>query len=258
MLNKTQINIIIKIILQANEIAKYFFNEGQKLQIKTKDDNSPVTKADIEISKLINLKLSEGFPDISIICEENKNRTINGNRFFLIDPIDGTSGFIDGSKEFTINIGLIENNIPIFGAVLAPEIGNGQLYYTDENFNCIKKDLKTSQEEKLTIQNPGSKKLNILATKRMKQNEAEDFVNNYLPDCKIEKLIPCSSSLKFCRLSENAGNLLIGTKPTMQWDTAAGHAVAKSAGCQIIDINTKKELEYQGGDYKNQPFYAKT
>ncbi len=109
MFTNQQTSQIISFAYTAGEIAEKYFR-SPNLKITTKSDKSRVTEADLEISKFLQEKLTQEFPQIPIVCEENLLREFREETFWLIDPIDGTSGFIEGSDQFAVNIALIKNN----------------------------------------------------------------------------------------------------------------------------------------------------
>ena len=134
MINKKKLEQIINLIKKCNECAMFHFNTFTEENIDIKLDNSPVTKADLEVNKLAVHGLKNIFPDIKIISEEatkSHNFFDNNNLFWLVDPIDGTKEYINSSPNFTVNFALIENRLPIFGIISQPFSGN--IWYNFKN-----------------------------------------------------------------------------------------------------------------------------
>ncbi len=253
-MNKTQIKILIDLALASGKIAcKYFDNNV--LEINKKSDNSPVTKADKEISELIKKCLEKNFKDISIICEEGQNREVKGNKFWLIDPIDGTKGFIAKKNEFTINIAFIENNIPVFGLIYAPKILDAPLYYTDEKQNLICYYTKKNEFRKVRNINETSQITKIISSKRSTDEEIIKYITNNFSKIDISKIqiSKMSSSFKFCKIIERKADLLFCLKPTMEWDSAAGHALILANGKKVLNLNHEK-LYYKKSKFSNNGF----
>ena len=146
--NKTQTQKIVALAFEAGEIAKKFF-KTHNLKIEKKSDNSDVTNADIAISKFFKIELEKEFPQIPVICEEGSLRNVKSETFWLIDPIDGTNSFIEGSNEFAINIALIKKEKPVFGLIYAPVFEGGKMAFVNsENKVSI---ILGDQKEKILV-----------------------------------------------------------------------------------------------------------
>lgn len=268
--NQEQIKTIVKIALDAGEIAKRFFFK-RDYQIKIKEDYSKVSTADFEISKFIITNLKDLLPDIEIICEENHPKKPINQQFILIDPIDGTNSFINQNSQFAINIALINNQKSVFGLIYAPLFENGKMAF---NANNKKVFLITDLADKTKSINDLDQ-YRIFKNKKIKDNilkvvaskrSNNDQIKNYLlqhyqaPNYEIEKI---SSSVKFFRLIENKSDIFINTKKTMEWDIAAGHSIIESLGgnlkkMEIIDNNfiLKEKMPYNKEGYINGAFIA--
>lgn len=257
-MDKTQIKILIDLALKSGEIAQKYF-EQTNLNVDKKSDNSPVTLADKEISQLIHKTLEKEFPNISIICEEAKNRIVTNDKFWLIDPIDGTSEFIKKTQQFTINIALIENKTPVFGLIYAPKIPNAPLYYVNEAKELIRFDVRDNKLTKITKKTP-KKIQKIITSKRCQEEDILKYVKDNFKD-DIDKanleVIKLSSSFKFCEIIEGRADLLLNQKPTMEWDTAAGHALILANGGKVISLDNKNELKYNKENFINSGFITK-
>lgn len=240
------INKLIELAKEAGKIHLHYYQKDN-LAVKFKEDESPVSVADLESNELICTELTKLYPDIPIISEENHNQLIDHEIFWLIDPLDGTKSFLNGQGEFTVNIGLIKNKKPISGIVYAPLCGD--LYYVDidnvpykESTGIIK--ARSIPEEGLTIL------VSAFSTNY-------DRLNSYLEGRKIDKIIPSSSAIKICRIAEGKADLYPRFGRTMEWDTAAGHAILNAAGGSIKYLDGN-ELSYGHIEraYANPDFIA--
>ena len=235
----------------------------QDFSIEIKDDKSPLTEADRVSNAIICENLKDTFP---IISEENKlidfNQRKHWDKHWLIDPIDGTKEFIKKNGEFTVNIALIEKGLPILGVVYLP--AKKILYFSSAEIGSYKYTINEKEEvpELDDLLNKSQKlsgeflpeKYTIVASRSHMSPETETFIS----DCKAKygevELISKGSSIKLCLVAEGSAHAYPRLAPTMEWDTAAAHAVAKFAGCQVLDFNTKKELAYNKENLLNPYF----
>jgi len=271
-----QINQIANIALQAGEIAKEFFYQKNFI-VNTKPDQSKVTSADIEVSNFIYKSLGNSFPKIPTICEEQNNAQFSKEAFFLIDPIDGTSGYIKNSDQFSINIALVKNQKPIFGLIYAPIFEGGKLFLSSADDNLlkyhdllrktekiVKEDIEISNFKPDVIKKIDTKvsSLRIITSKRSHDSDLIKFVKQFYPqNINNYSLVKRSSAIKFFDILENKADIYIHFNQTMEWDTAAGHALIK-----LINISAKKisiidddfiignDLDYGKLDYLNSSF----
>lgn len=255
-LNKNEINLLIDLAKEAGKIAMSHFG-SKNLQINRKSDDSPVTNADIEISKFIERNLKKNFPEIDIICEEGQNRKISNNKFWLIDPIDGTKSFARTDPEFTVNIGLVEGNKPIFGIIFAPALPEAPLYYNNENGKTVRLLTGTNHHEILTKKPRNDEQFIIISGSEHNSAELISYIKNNLKSEQNLKIDKVSSSLKFCYIIENKADLYLHFRRSMEWDTAAGQALILGCGGVVMDIDYKKELEYRKENFINHSFLAK-
>jgi len=237
--------VLIPLIKEAGKAIMEVYNSD--IQVDLKSDNSPVTAADLAANKIIVEKLKE--TGIPILSEESQNESAderkNWTKVWIVDPLDGTKEFIKKTSEFTVNIALVENGTPIAGVVYAPALGT--IYYGEEN-EALK--ITDEGEEKIQTSIPGSP-LRIVASKSHMSEETEKFLE------KIGEytLVQSGSSLKFCLIAEGTADLYPRHGPTMEWDTAAAHAVLEAAGGAVKQLNGE-ELHYNKSDLKNPFFIA--
>lgn len=238
------IDEVIKIAKRAGEKILEIY-VGDNFEVKIKDDNSPLTIADLASHNIIIdnlLKIS----DYPILSEENiidYEIRKNWNKFWLVDPLDGTKDFIAKNDQFTINIALIENGKPILGVLYAPALN--LMYYAKLNKGAYKNGEKIYNK---------SKRDNLIASDSMfhsSEKTIEFLENNFIT--KIQKY---GSALKFGKLAEGEIDIYPRFNGTKEWDTAAGQIIMNEAGCKIIDLTTHAELIYNKPDIKNNYFIA--
>lgn len=198
------------------------------LEVEYKEDQSPLTAADKASNKVIIDGLQKHWPDIPILSEEGAKISYaerkNWQCFWLVDPLDGTKEFIKKNGEFTVNIALIERGQPTVGVVYAPALS--KLYTGARNDGAW---VQNGAEEARPIQvrrvapDDG---LTVVMSRSHPSPELED----YLKDIKVKEALPVGSSLKLCVVAEGEADIYPRLGPTMEWDTAAGHAVVGAAG----------------------------
>ncbi len=225
--------------LRAGLITLKFFKSDAN-GVTQKADGSPVTLADQQAEVLILDDLRKLVPDIPVIAEEAVSRgevPDVGSRFFLVDPLDGTREFTGGSGEFTVNIGLVEDGEPIFGIVYAPALGDIYLTLGHEAAATAKiSDPAAAAESGLSglsltpmkTRPPAADGLTVVASRSHGTSEGEAWLESLpLPVTGRRNI---GSSLKFCLVAGGEADLYPRHGPTMEWDTAAGHAVVRAAG----------------------------
>ena len=237
------INSLIDTFVDCGKLSLDLRKKGLKRKIKS--DNTSVTNGDIEVNKLITKKISDLTPNIKIVSEENSYNKENTSLsdFWLIDPIDGTYGYIHGKDEFTINAALILNKVPAAGIINAPD--KGRLFYSFGFLNSYEI-------------NNGSK-INLNCKKKSKKNEinAVSYSNNLKPEIvdlhkkyKITNFTKMKSSFKFCVIASGEYDFYAAEPRAHEWDIAAGHAILKNAGGVVTDFN-ENEIKYGKKDFKN-------
>ena len=233
----------------AGNIALELREKGLKKE--TKPDNTPVTNGDIEVNNILTKKISVLTPQIPIISEETsankKNKNLND--FWLIDPIDGTSEYVNNKEEFTINAALIINKKPALGVINAPD--KKRLFYSYGSSNSF--EIVNNQEINLINQ----KKKNIdLITAVSYSNELKPDILKLHKEFKVNKYQKMKSSLKFCVIAAGEFDLYIADPRAYEWDIAAGHAILEHAGGTLTDFNGN-EIVYGKTDFKNPSLILK-
>ncbi len=260
-MNNTQklLNIAIEAALEAGKkTLKYYQSE---IDVLLKDDNSPLTQADLESNKVIDGYLRQ--TGIPVLSEENKilPYTIRSawKKFWLVDPLDGTKEFINKSPDYTVNIALVEDRKPVLGVVYLPV--QSILYFglKDDGSYKVKLGKKTEikflREKSVKIQSGDThKKLIVVTSRSHLSDETKQFIEKLRKACGDCETSSYGSSLKFCMVAEGSADVYPRLGPTMEWDTAASHAIIESAGCKIIRLPDKKPLEYNKQDLLNPWF----
>ena len=258
MFKKKEIDNILEIAKNAGDIIMEYYLDYKDSDISLKKDDSVVTKADLSANDLIIKELSKLFPDIDIVSEENSEednlKASKNERYFMIDPLDGTSSFIKKSDEFTVNIALIQNDRTIFGAIYLP--ARDLMYFTDENNKSKKIEGYSKGQGKLqeikTANNQDN--LVVICTKR-EPEKSEVIADLENRNVSVKEIISISSSYKFCLISEGKADLYPRKVNIKAWDVAAGHAIVNGADGNMINSLTKKELEYKFKDSFDIPFF---
>ena len=228
---------------------------GMGDDVEAKGDGSPVTAADREAEAIITPLLNALTPEIPVIGEEAASAgdlpEIKQGPFWLVDPLDGTKGFIKGSGEFTVNIALIVDQRPVLGVIYAPAF--------DEEFGGYGIDTAFMKQgdgadQPISVTSPPPAKVRVTASKNHRNQSALDafLAGREVADCDAR-----SSSLKFCEVAAGRADIYPRFGPTCEWDTAAGHAILEAAGGLVTDVNGGP-FEYGKADRKvlNDSFIA--
>ena len=217
-----------------------------------KEDESPITEADLKANEVICRELKSLYPEIPILSEENKQipyETRKGwNRFWLVDPVDGTKEFIKKNGEFTVNIALIENRKPILGVVYAPALED--LYTGTLDGGAYKNGKRLPLKDNLTPE----ESLTVVASRSHLSQETEDFIANLKSKTKTVETISKGSSLKLCLVAEGVADYYPRLAPTMEWDTAAAHTVCLAAGKKVYRHDNNEDLTYNKENLLNPWF----
>jgi 3'(2'), 5'-bisphosphate nucleotidase len=222
-------DILSEIVEEASRLILPLWRSG--LTVHAKADESPVTEADRQGEALILKRLAERFPDTPVISEEDASEfgtpDAIAERFFLVDPLDGTKAFVRGDPHFTVNIGLIERGRPVAGAVAAPP--SGELWFTRDGL-ALKRQIGERACAPVRVRPWPKGEAIALISHTMKVETADKLAEQYGFDIRE----PMDSSIKLCRIAEGAADIYPRHGPTMEWDIAAGHAVLEAAGGSLL------------------------
>ncbi len=255
---------VINIALKAGERILEIYNGN--ISVEFKEDKSPVTEADKRANEIICEGLNKIEPHFNILSEENKNidyeERKNWNSLWLVDPLDGTKEFINKRGEFTINIALVEKGEPVLGVVYAPAIGT--LYFSQKGKGAYKlenigkevsqKDLKKAF--RLPLEGSGNGTVKIVASRSHMNEPTREFIEKIKSKAEKVDIVSIGSALKICLVAEGKADIYPRLGPTMEWDTAAGHAVALESGCGVRVYNGElgDTLTYNKEDLLNPHF----
>ncbi|HSI44298.1 MAG TPA: 3'(2'),5'-bisphosphate nucleotidase CysQ [Methylotenera sp.] len=216
-----------------------------------KEDNSPLTQADVAAHNIIVDALKQLTPDIPSLSEESENIAAEVRqawpRYWLIDPLDGTREFVKRNGEFTVNIALIENHKPVLGVVFAPV--KNLLYFACEGYGAYKQQ-DNQVKERINIKIFDARKPIVAGSRSHQDQKMHHFIQNIEMNLGIyPELISMGSSLKICLVADGTADVYPRLGPTFEWDTAAGHSILNEAGGDIVDeqglplrYNTKSSL----------------
>jgi 3'(2'),5'-bisphosphate nucleotidase len=249
------LRIMIDAALAAGAEIERLYVEGCEAEAKL--DGSPVTIADRHAELIILERLSAAFPDIPILAEEEAcaGRIPElGTRFFCVDPLDGTRGFVDRTGEFTVNIALVEDRAPVAGVIYAPD--PKLLYFGARGEGAFRATGGGDAEAVRTRARPASGLTGIGSRNHEAPGTGERNVRLGIAD-----YLPSGSSLKFCRLAEGRADVYPRYGRTMEWDTAAGQAILEAAGGRVMALDGDREtgpLAYGklGVGFENPDFIA--
>lgn len=253
------------VILQMLQLAQ---NAGQEIMriyasdfaVKTKEDASPVTRADAMAEKIILAGLAKHWPNVPVLAEEAAAAgviPVLAERFFLVDPLDGTKEFISRNGEFTVNIALIENAKPIAGVVYAPALG--KVFWGQSGAGAANALLALNQNvaeidwTPIHVRPAPADGLTVVASR----SHMDAATTDYLAQHKVKTLTSAGSSLKFCLVAAGEADLYPRFGRTMEWDTGAGQAVLEAAGGTVCDLD-QSPLTYgkSGRGFDNPAFIA--
>ena len=211
--------------------------EGGDLETREKADDSPVTAADLAANAVISEGLARVYPGIPAVTEEEAtSHTQQGlERFFLVDPLDGTREFINRRGEFTVNIALIDGGVPVAGVVYAP--AKGRLFATRAGIavelGTEGHKIAAGSARGLKVSAPDNAALVVVASKSHRDQATDDYIARY----NVADFMAAGSSLKFCLLAAGEADFYPRLGRTMEWDTAAGDAVLRAAGGSVSTVD---------------------
>jgi 3'(2'), 5'-bisphosphate nucleotidase len=225
---------LLQIAKKAGEAIMEVYNQPASFtQVTLKNDQSPLTQADQAANDLIAAGLAVLTPDIPVLSEEGKMVPYEVRQtwplYWCVDPLDGTKEFISRNGEFTVNIALIEGSTPVAGIIYAPV--TDELYYTNGQDGAFKKQGE-QETEKLAVTGKTEK---VIAVKSRSHGAPEEIA--FLNQFAVTDEVRIGSSLKFCLIAEGKAQLYFRHGPTMEWDTAAGHAILAQAGGKLTTPN---------------------
>jgi 3'(2'), 5'-bisphosphate nucleotidase len=233
--------------IASQEVLRIYLTD---FKVDYKADESPITAADLASHRVIVEGLRELSHDIPILSEEGADipweERKHWRRFWLIDPIDGTKDFTQRTDEFTVNIALIEDGVPVLGVVTAPALK--EAYWGAQGEGAFKRD-RTGAIRQISVAEPKDV-VRVVASKNHLNEDTKAFIQKF----ESHELVQAGSSLKFCRIAEGQADIYPRLGPTCEWDTGAAHAVLNAAGGKVETLEGKP-LVYGKEDVLN-PFFV--
>jgi 3'(2'), 5'-bisphosphate nucleotidase len=248
--------VMRRLSLEAGDKIMEVYNSPD-FEVRTKSDDSPVTAADEAADAIISAGLRAAFPDVALVTEEQAaSHSVQASTFLIVDPLDGTKEFIKRHGDFTVNIAYVVDGVPVRGVVYAP--AKKRLFYTDADGQSVEetgpfvKDAVGEVEPMSVTTNPDNNALMVVASKSHRDQATDDYIDLYL----VKDMKSAGSSLKFCLIATGEADIYPRLGRTMEWDTAAGHAVLIGAGGEVVRFDNHEPLAYGKGGYANPFFIA--
>ena len=225
-------------------------------EVRAKADASPVTEADEAADALISAGLRAAFPGVAVVTEEEAaSHAQRADRFLIVDPLDGTKEFVQRRGDFTVNIAYVEDGVPLRGIVHAP--ARGRMFYTLPDGAAVEEEGPFDPDRpgvlrRLRVATPDNAALMVVASKSHRDAATDAYIARYA----VRDMRSAGSSLKFCLVASGEADLYPRLGRTMEWDTAAGHAVLLGAGGQVVRFDDHMPLTYGKPGYENPFFIA--
>lgn len=230
--------------------------ERPDFEVKTKSDASPVTEADEAADAIISAGLRAAFPDVALVTEEQAaSHDVQATTFLIVDPLDGTKEFVQRRGDFTVNIAYVVDGAPIRGVVYAP--AKGRLFYTSATGVSVEETAPFAKDDAgkttpIKVSQPDNTALLVVASKSHRDKDTDDYIAKYA----VADMKSAGSSLKFCLVATGEADLYPRLGRTMEWDTAAGHAVLHGAGGHVVQFDDHTPLTYGKAGFANPFFIA--
>lgn len=249
------VTVMRRLAIEAGGKIMEIYDSGD-FDVKTKSDASPVTVADEAADKIISDGLRAAFPDVMRVTEEQSaTHSAKGDTFLIVDPLDGTKEFINRRGDFTVNIALVERGEPTRGVVYAP--ARSRMFFTLADGSSVEETGNFALDEigptkPISVSRPDNAALMVVASKSHRDQATDDYIARY----DVRDMTSAGSSLKFCLIATGEADLYPRIGRTMEWDTAAGHAVLKGAGGAVVRFDDLTPLKYGKADFANPFFIA--
>ncbi|MEM8822809.1 MAG: 3'(2'),5'-bisphosphate nucleotidase CysQ [Pseudomonadota bacterium] len=224
--------------------------------VRAKSDESPVTAADEAADALISAGLRAAYPDVALVTEEQSaTHAQDVADFFIVDPLDGTKEFVQRRGDFTVNIAWVQDGRPVRGVVYAP--AKGRLFWTRGDGTTVEEEGPFQKDvigmcTPLRVSQPDMDALLVVASKSHRDAATDAYIGQYT----VADMRSAGSSLKFCLVATGEADLYPRLGRTMEWDTAAGHAVLLGAGGHVIRFDDHSPLGYGKPGFENPFFIA--
>ncbi|KIN62764.1 3'(2'),5'-bisphosphate nucleotidase [Sulfitobacter noctilucicola] len=249
------VSVMRKLSLEAGDKIMEIYGRDD-FDVKSKSDDSPVTEADEAADAIISAGLRSAFPDVMLVTEEQAaTHEARGDTFLIVDPLDGTKEFIHRRGDFTVNIALVEKGQPTRGVVYAP--AKSRMFFTLADGQSVEEtgDFDKDQvgpTKPISVSDADNSALMVVASKSHRDQATDDYIGKY----GVRDMTSAGSSLKFCLIATGEADLYPRLGRTMEWDTAAGHAVLTGAGGKVVRFDDHSLLTYGKEDFANPFFIA--
>ncbi len=248
--------VMRRLALEAGEVIMEVYARDD-FGVRAKADESPVTEADEAADAVISAGLRAAFGDVALVTEEQADsHALQASTFLIVDPLDGTKEFIHRRGDFTVNIAYVVDGTPIRGVVYAP--AKGRMFYTNADGASVEEQGPFDKERPgkttpIGVSAPDNDALLVVASKSHRDQATDDYIAKY----KVADMKAAGSSLKFCLVATGEADFYPRLGRTMEWDTAAGHAVLNGAGGKVVRFDDHTPLTYGKPIYEN-PFFIAT
>ncbi|WP_299348980.1 3'(2'),5'-bisphosphate nucleotidase CysQ [uncultured Shimia sp.] len=249
------IPVIRRLAIEAGAKIMDIYNSDD-FDIKVKSDDSPVTAADEAADAIISAGLRASFGDVMLVTEEQaESHKAKGDTFLIVDPLDGTKEFIHRRGDFTVNIAYVENGVPQRGVVYAP--AKNRMFFTRADGQAVEEtgDFALDvigETREINVADSDNAALFVVASKSHRDQATDDYISKY----SVKDMKSAGSSLKFCLVATGEADIYPRVGRTMEWDTAAGHAVLLGAGGDVVRFDDHTPLKYGKEDFANPFFIA--
>jgi 3'(2'), 5'-bisphosphate nucleotidase len=248
-------NVMRRAALEAGKAIMQVYAAAD-FEVRAKSDDSPVTAADEAADAIISAALRAAFPDVALVTEEQAaSHKLRATTFLIVDPLDGTKEFVQRRGDFTVNIAYVVDGVALRGIVYAP--ARNRLFYTDASGQSVEETGPFAQDHvgqlrPIAVSEPDNAALMVVASKSHRDQATDDYIAKY----QIRDMTSAGSSLKFCLVATGEADLYPRLGRTMEWDTAAGHAVLTGAGGLVVRFDDHQPLTYGKPGFDNPFFIA--
>lgn len=248
------LRVFRKLAIEAGEIIMDVYHNDD-LGVEAKADESPVTVADKRADAHISAGLREAFPDIPLVTEEQaSSHDVNAQTFLIVDPLDGTKEFINRRSDFTVNIALVQDGVPVHGVVYAP--ARQRLFITTASGNAVEETNPSveavGERHAIGVSPQTGGPLRVVASKSHRDQATDDVIARH----DVCDVVSAGSSLKFCLVAAGEADFYPRLGPTMEWDIAAGHAIVRAAGGKVTLPDASTPMAYGKPGFRNGPFFV--
>lgn len=253
---------VVRIAIEAGAAIMAVYGRAGDVEIQLKDDDSPLTEADLQAHRIIAAGLQQLAPNIPVLSEESALPDYSERRhwreYWLVDPLDGTKEFTSRSGEFTVNIALIREGEPVLGVVHVPV--HGTTYCGVDKQALVMAKGRAGRPVRVqqlpSVSQWSDITLRVVASRRHGGEQIATLVARLRKAVGDVELVNMGSSLKICLLAEGKADIYPRLAPTSEWDTAAAHAVLRAAGGEVVDTDFRPLRYNQKADILNPYFIA--